>query len=77
MNNVRLCAVLLDLFRTAEANDMSPTEIAETVHFALEELGESESGMDPGYLIALRWLEQQRARYLERLRRHGPARRPN
>jgi hypothetical protein len=67
MDNLKVFRVLLELINKARASGMAPGEIACCFFFALESLGEEESGMRPGYVVVLRWLEEQRSAYLARL----------
>lgn len=59
--------LLVDLMAQARAAGMAPRDVAGCFLFALELLGEDESGVRSGYVIALGWLEEQRANWLGRL----------
>jgi hypothetical protein len=63
----------MDLMARARASGMTPSEVAGAFFFALELLGEDESGFGPGYVIALGWLEEHRTNWLARLTARRPS----
>lgn len=73
MDDLRLYGLLMDLMTRARASGMTPSEVAGCFFFALELLGEDESGFRPGYVIALGWLEQHRTNWLARLAPRRPS----
>lgn len=73
MDDLRLFRLLMDLMARARASGMTPREVADCFFFALELLGEAESGVRSGYVIALGWLEEQRANWLGRLAPRRPS----
>jgi hypothetical protein len=67
MDDLKLFRVLLELVNKARSSGMTPSEVAGCFFFALEILGEDESGRRPGYVVALKWIEERRSVYVARL----------
>jgi hypothetical protein len=73
MDDLKLFKALTELLGKATASGMKPSEVAGCLFFALELLGEDESGPRPGYVVALGWLEAWRANWLGRLKPERPS----
>jgi hypothetical protein len=67
MEDLRFVTSLQELIVHAIKSGLAPAEVAALALFAMEELGERESGERPGFAVALGWLEKQRSSWLARL----------